>query len=80
MYEKPTAQKEEARLSSLTSIVFKSSLCIDKEHLSPFKGLISKSFIMDINPEICLRLRSNSILPDESEEEDSLSIAEEINK
>ena len=36
---------------------------------------------MDINPEACLRLRSNSILPDDSDEEDDkVSIDEVINK
>ena len=62
IHDKPTALKEEPKVSSSTSLAFKSSLCLEKEFNSPIKGLISRSFIMDLNPEICLKLRSNSIL------------------
>lgn len=80
IHDKPTAQKEEARLLSTTSLAFKSSLYLEKEVHSPVKGLISRSLIMDINPEICLRLRENAVVADEENEEDDdvLSIADEI--
>lgn len=79
IHDKPTAQKEEPRLVSNTSLAFKSSINLEKDFSSPVKGLISRSLIMDINPEICLRLRENSVLADEeNEEDDVLSIADEI--
>ena len=61
----------------------KSSLyLIDKEKESPLKSLISKSYIMDINPEMCLRMREN--LPIQNhlfiDEDDNLSIEDQIER
>ena len=53
---------------------------IEKENLSPFKGLIERSFIMDLDPDACLQMGSNSILDNEEERDDIVSIAENINK
>lgn len=81
IHGKPTELKEEPNLWSSTSFAYEPSLCLEKELDSPIKGLISKSFIMDLNPEICLKLRSNNILAYEKyDDEDSLSIADEIAK
>ena len=59
--DKPTAQKEENPISS-TSIQLKSSIYLDKENQSPLKEMIAKSLIMDMNSEVCLRLRENVYL------------------
>ena len=83
--DKPTAQKEENPLSS-TSIQLKSSIYIDKDSQSPLKEMIGKSLIMDMNSEVCLRLRENvylgneweNIENEEDEDEDKLSIVDEI--
>lgn len=57
--EKPTALKENKPLNSSTSLAFRSSLCLENENDSPVKGFISRSLIMDFNPEICLKHRDS---------------------
>lgn len=85
IHERPTARKEEPSLVSCTSLAaFKSTLNLEKENInSPLKGFISRSLIMDINPEMYLRLQEHHAEEGEDNhnaDDDALSIADEIMK
>lgn len=60
----------------------KSCLYVDMEIQSPLKGMIGKSLIMDMNSEVCLRLRDIGSewenIENEEDDEDKLSIIDEI--
>lgn len=57
---KETAEKEPPA-PSYCSIIIKSINNLEKEQSSPMKSfLVSKSFILDANPEVCLRHREQN--------------------
>jgi hypothetical protein len=54
---------------------------LEKEQPSPLKSLLaSKSFIMDVSPEANLKLREHASFIAHEDEEERLSIADDINQ